>query len=177
MKRFVNGQYIDMTAEEIEEFRKQAEKAKIEENSRPMTTDELSRLFIAQNINAVIADDATASRAVEFHPGMQYDGSLIQAKTRINWAGQLKRAAVDLWDTEENNPENAPDLWEDISYKYGYRIIPATITATLAFAEGECGWEDDALYRSKIDGNVYTPSQHSDSWEFIMTMTGGEISA
>lgn len=174
MKKFVNGQFVAMTAEEIEAFRKQAEKAKIEENSRPMTTDELSRLFIARNINTVITDDATASRAVELHPVMKYDGALISAKTRINWGGALKRAAVDLWDTEANNPDNAPDLWEDISYKNGYRIIPGTITATLAFAEGECGWWDDVLYRSEVGGNVYTPEVYPDNWELIMKLTTEE---
>lgn len=175
MKKCVNGQCIEMTPEEIAELRKQAEKAEIEEKSRPLTAEEVNRLFIAQNINTVIADDATASRAVEFHPGMQYDGSLIQAKTRINWVGQLKRAAVDLWDNEANNPDNAPDLWEDISYRNGYRIIPESITATLAFALDEYGWWGDVLYRSKVGGNVYTPEVYSDNWEFIMTSTtGGE---
>lgn len=167
MKKIVNGKAVELTAEEIAEFQKRAEKAKIEENSRPMTADEINRLFIAQNINTVITDDAMASRAVDFHPTMEYNGALIPAKTRINWNGQLKRAAVDLWDTEENNPDNAPDLWEDISYKNGYRIIPETITATLAFSEGECGWAGDTLYRSKVNGNVYHPSVVPDNWEVV----------
>lgn len=63
----------------------------------------------------------------------------MSAGTRINWGGVIKQAAVDLWDTDTNTPDNAPTLWEDIAYRQGYRIIPATITAGTAFAQGECG--------------------------------------
>lgn len=167
MRIVENGIVRDMTAEEIAGMQKQFAIAEAVEKSRPLTTDEISRLFIVQNIQTIITDDATASRAVEFHPEMQYDGSLIPAKTRINWNGKLKRSAVDVWDREENNPDNAPALWEDIDYRNGYRIIPEVITATLAFAEGECGWWGETLYRSKVNGNVYTPAVYPDNWEII----------
>lgn len=110
-------------------------------------------------------DDAQASTVPQIFDGMKYDGSLIKAGTRIRWDKGLKRAAVDLWDTKENDPDNAPTLWEDIAYRDGYRIIPAVITATLAFSQGECGWEDDILYRSKINGNSFPPSVRPDDWE------------
>lgn len=167
MKIYDNGVIRDMTPEEITAMQKEAARAELSEKSRPLTADEVSRLFIMQNINTVITDDATASRAVEFHPGMKYDGSLIPAKTRINWKGTLKRSAVDIWDTEQNNPDNAPTLWEDIAYRDGFRIIPEIITATLAFFEGECGWWGDKLYRSKVNGNVYTPAVYPDNWELV----------
>lgn len=167
MKKCINGKYIDLTPEEITAMQKEAQKAELAEKSRPLTESEISRLFIVQNINTVITDDATASRAVEFHPEMKYDGSLISAKTRINWHGTLKRAAVDLWDTEANNPDNAPTLWADLDYRNGYRIIPETITVTTAFSEGEHGWWGDTLYRSKANANVYTPEQYADNWEQV----------
>lgn len=162
-----NGVCRDMTPEEITAMQKEAQKTELAEKSRPLTSDEVNRLFIMQNINTVITDDATASRAVEFHPEMKYDGSLIKAGTRINWHGTLKRAAVDLWDTAENNPDSAPALWADIQYRDGYRIIPATITVTTAFADGEYGWWGDVLYKSKRNSNVYTPAQYADNWEQV----------
>ena len=109
--------------------------------------------------------DAQASTVVQLYPALRKDGALIQTGTRINWNGQLKRAAVDLWDTEQNNPDNAPDLWEDVNYRDGYRIIPDVITAGLAFNEGEIGCWGDTLYRSKIPANVYTPAAYPDGWE------------
>ena len=123
------------------------------------------RSIVEQAVTSL--DDKTASTAVILSRKMQYDGKLIPAKTRINWHGKLKRSTVDIWDTEQNNPDNAPALWEDISFKDGFRIIPEVITATLAFAEGECGWWGDKLYRSKVNGNVYTPAVYPDNWELV----------
>ena len=114
---------------------------------------------------ATSLDDKTASTAVLLFPKLKADGSLISAGTRINWNGTIKKASVDLWDTSENNPDNAPSLWANIEYKEGYRIIPDTITVTTAFAKDECGWWNDVLYRSLMDANVYTPAAYPAGWE------------
>ena len=167
MQKSINGKYIELTSEEIIAMQSEQRKWELSEKSRPLTADEVNRMFLVQNIQTIITDDATASRAVEFHPGMEYNGKLIPAKTRINWNGKLKRATVDIWDTETNNPDNAPTLWEDIAYRDGIRIIPEIITATLAFSEGEYGWWGDTLYRSKVNGNAYNPSIVPDNWEAV----------
>lgn len=111
------------------------------------------------------ATDAVASVTAIAFPRLNENGELVKAGVRINWKGVVKKAAVDLWDTAENNPDNAPTLWEDLPYKNGYRIIPETITVTTAFAEGECGWWEDVLYRSKVNSNVYTPAVYPGNWE------------
>ena len=111
--------------------------------------------------------DADASTAAELFPRLKQDGSLVSAGTRINWYGNVKRAAVDLWDRTENNPDNAPTLWEDIGYRDGIRIIPETITAGTAFAKDELGWWGDTLYKSLLDANVWTPEQHASGWEKV----------
>lgn len=112
-------------------------------------------------------DDKTASEAPTLFRRLKADGSLIAAGTRVNWNGTLKQAAVDLWDTQENNPDNAPDLWADIAYRDGIRIIPAVITATEAFGLDELGWWNGSVYKSLMDGNVYTPEQYAEGWEMV----------
>ena len=116
---------------------------------------------------AVNATDAVASTAAIVYPKLKEDGNLVKTGTRINWNGTLKRAAVDLWDTAENNPDNAPTLWEDILYKDGIRIIPETITVGLVFAKGELGWWNDVLYKSLLDANNYNPEQYPAGWEVV----------
>ena len=111
--------------------------------------------------------DADASTSAELFPRLKQDGSLVSAGTRINWSGIIKRAAVDLWDTAENNPDNAPTIWEDLAYRDGIRIIPGTITAGTAFAKDELGWWGDVLYRSTLDSNVWTPEQYPAGWEVV----------
>lgn len=163
-----NGKVREMTAEEIAAVKKQAEAQALEESTRTLTVEEVTRMLLEQQINTLSVDDATASRMVDYYPTLTGGGSLIPAGTKINWGGQLKRAAVDLWDTTGNDPGSAPNLWEDVNYRSGYRVIPEVITATLAFAEGECGWWGDHLYRSTMDGNVYRPDTYPDGWEVIL---------
>lgn len=140
----------------------------LNERTRPFTESEVSRLLITQQINNLVVDDATASRMVDYYPTLKQDGSLIAVNTRINWNGKLKRAAVDLWDTEANNPDNAPTLWEDIEYRDGIRVIPAAIPSTDTFKKGDLGWWGDNLYQSIYDGdNVWTPEQYPAAWKKI----------
>ena len=118
----------------------------------------LLRAFVAAS------DDKTASYMPAMSPKLKQDGKLVRAGTRINWNGTVMKAAVDLWDTADNSPDNAPTLWETLDYKDGYRIIPSVITVTGAFAKGERGWWNGKLYESKVGSNVYTPEQYADNW-------------
>ena len=115
--------------------------------------------------SAVEMDDVSASSIPEMFPRLKQDGSLVKAGTRINWKGQLKKAAADLWDTAENDPDHAPELWEDISYVNGIRVIPEVITSTTAFAKGEMGWWKGAVYESLYDANTWNPEQFAAGWQ------------
>ena len=130
-----------------------------------MTRNKAEKLRSLIEQASVSLPDKEASEGTELFPKLKSDGSLVSAGTRINWNGTLKRAAVDLWDTDENNPDNAPTLWEDIAYKEGYRFIPTTITVGTAFVKDECGWWNDKLYKSLLDANVYTPDAYPAGWE------------
>ena len=132
-----------------------------------MTRNEALRLRAIVEQAAASLDDQTASEGAALFPRLKADGSLVSAGTRINWRGVLKQAAVDLWDTTENNPDNAPSLWVDIAYREGIRIIPETITVAQAFALDELGWWQEHVYRSTIAANVYTPDQYAVGWELV----------
>ena len=129
-----------------------------------MTRAEALKLRAIVEQAAASLDDKTASEAPTLFPRLKQDGSLIRAGTRINHNGEIKKAAVDLWDTADNSPDKATTLWETLDYKDGYRIIPETITATGAFAKGERGWWNGKLYESKVENNVYTPEQYAPYW-------------
>lgn len=72
-----------------------------------------------------------------------------------------------MWDTIENDPENAPNLWDDLEYRDEYRKIPETISAESSFSLGEKGWWNDVLYESTIDNNVWTPDQYPAGWKQV----------
>ena len=132
-----------------------------------MTRDEALRIRAIVERATESLDDQTASEGATLFPRLKQDGSLIKAGTRINWQGSLKKAAVDLWDTDANNPDAAPTLWTDIAYKDGIRIIPETISAADAFAKEELGWWDGHVYKSGMDGCVWTPGTAGAPWELV----------
>ena len=118
---------------------------------------------------ALNLDDKGASMSADFYSDMTYSGNLIPAGKRINHNGKLYKAAADLWDREENNPDNAPTLWEKIQYHNGIRIIPEVITVTTAFAKNELGYfeADGKTYNSLLEANVYTPAAYPEGWEEV----------
>ena len=129
-------------------------------------TVEEARVWRARLDKALPAvPDKDASGCVDLYPTLKQDGNLIKVGTRINWSGWLKQAAVDLWDTEENDPDHAPGLWVKINYKDGVWVIPDVISAAKAFALDELGWWDGAIYKSLIAANVYTPEAYPAGWE------------
>ena len=171
IKGYVNGMLKahEPTADELAQMEAANGRVKLEEASRSLSADEVFRLTIRKQVNGLSIPDATASRMVDYYPTLTDfdDGALIQAKTVINWNGVLKRAAVDLFNTETNIPDSAPTLWVDIAYKSGIRIAPETFTATNAAAMDELMWFGEHIYRSKMAGNVYTPEQAQNAWELV----------
>ena len=123
------------------------------------------RAVVEQAVTSL--DDKTASTVATLFPRLREDGALVRVGVRINWNGVLKRAAVDLWVREDNDPDHAPGLWEDILYRDGYRIIPDVITVGLAFSAGERGWWGDVLMESIPDNNVYTPEEYAANWREV----------
>lgn len=102
-------------------------------------------------------------------PRMKYDGSLIEYMTRIAFNGVTMMARTALYDTVENDPEHAPNLWAAIRQKNGIRYIEENMAAELAFAYGEKGWWNDELYISRMEGNPYTPASAPTVWEKVVT--------
>ncbi len=112
-------------------------------------------------------DDKQASSFANIYPTLKNSGVLIPMGARINHNGIIMRSRVDLWDTTENDPINAPSLWEAIEYKDGYRNILQTITAENAFYKGEKAWWNNVLYESTLDNNVWTPDQYVAGWNKV----------
>ena len=130
---------------------------------KPQDKARALRSFVERGARAL--SDADASMCPELFERLKRDGSLLEAGTRVNWKGELMKNGPALWDTEQNDPDHAPTLWEKLPYRDGIRIIPETITVTTQFSKGELGWWGDAIYLSKAGGNVYTPAQFPANWE------------
>ncbi len=71
MKKFENGRYIELTADELTEMEKQSRLATIEASRRPLNADEVNAMLITQQINTLTVDDSTALRMREFYPAFE----------------------------------------------------------------------------------------------------------
>jgi hypothetical protein len=110
---------------------------------------------------------------VSIYPTMKYNNELITAGTYISWGKDIKIALSDVWDLEIFNPNNAPELWETVRFKDGYRYIPEVFFPTTQFPLGARGWWKDELYESLIEGNVYTPENHPLGWKKVEVSNNG----
>ena len=68
MRAYENGQYRDLTSEEIAAIEAEAAKFEAYERTRPLTAEEVTTMLIRQQINTLEVDDTTALRMTEFYP-------------------------------------------------------------------------------------------------------------
>lgn len=100
MRKFVNGQYIELTTEEISAMKKEQRKAEIAERTRPLTEAEVSRMLITEQINTLTVDDQTALRMREFYPDFD---ELVKRKFTAKDADYKFRYGDTLYKTAQPN--------------------------------------------------------------------------
>lgn len=90
MKKYVNGQYINMTSEEVAAFEEQQAQAAAAEKKRPLTAAEVSEMMVRQQINTLSVDDQTALRMLDYYPTWEsLTGTEVAAGTRLTYGGKL----------------------------------------------------------------------------------------
>lgn len=137
MKKYVNGVFYDMTAEEIAEVEKQARLAAIAEKSRPLTETEVSRMVIAQQINSLTVDDNTALRMMEFYPEWA-SGVSYAAGFKVQHNGKLWRVVQAHTSQDGWQPENVTSLWEQINETHSGTIDdPIPYSGNMALENGK----------------------------------------
>lgn len=103
-----NGVMRDMTPEEIAALEKRANIAAIAERSRPLTEAEVSAMFIAQQINALVVDDSTALRMKSFYPTFEsIVGQTVKNGFKFTHNGKLWRTVQPDMTIQSHYPPGA----------------------------------------------------------------------
>ena len=90
MKIYENGIIREMTAEEVAQMEKANRIARIEESKRPLSTEEVSVMLIASQINTLSVDDNTALRMKSFYPTFEsVVGQTVKKGFKFTFAGKL----------------------------------------------------------------------------------------
>ena len=167
MNKWVNGEFIDMTAEEIAAQEARQKTFEAAERTRPMTAEEVTAMFIKQQINTITVDDQTALRMVRFYPewesGKAYtaaNGCTAGYKVTRNgklWKLRQEHTSQADWAPGEAGTES---LWTEICEAHdGTKYDPVPYSGNMALENGKYYTQDGVLYLCNRDtGNpVYHP--------------------
>lgn len=146
MKKYVNGKYIDMTPEEIKAIQTEAAKAEAAERHRPLTEQEVTTLFLRQNINALDVDDQTAVRMISFYPEWA-ENTAYTAGHKVQRNGKLCRCVQAHTSQAGWEPENATSLWQYINEVYAGDIYdPVPYEGNMALENGKYYAQNGVTY-------------------------------
>ena len=159
MRAYENGQYRDLTAEEIAAIEAEAAKFEAYERTRPLTAEEATAMLIRQQINGLTVDDTTALRMTEFYPEWASDTDYT-AGYKAQRGGKLWRCVQAHASQTGWEPENAPSLWTEICESHaGTLADPIPYSGNMALESGKYYIQDYVIYLCNRDtiNPVYNP--------------------
>ena len=157
MKKYINGEYIEMTAEEIAAMQAEQTKCELMEKSRPLTESEVTRLLITQQINTLSVDDNTALRMVECYPEWASDTDYA-AGFKVQRSGKLWRCLQAHTSQDGWEPDSSPSLWAKVLIP-DETVIPdwEQPDSTNPYMAGDKVAHNGKTWVSDVDNNVWEP--------------------
>ena len=159
MKKYLNGEIVEVTAEEIAAMQAEQAAHEAKERNRPLAESEVISLLLKQQVNTLEVDDQTAYRMRAFYPawaaGIAYS---VGYKAQHN--GRLWRCRQAHTSQEEWEPENVPALWEEICETHdGTLADPIPYEGSMALVSGKYYSQDGVTYLCSRDtvNPVYNP--------------------
>ena len=150
MKKYINGQYIDMTAEEIAAMEAEAAKFEAYERTRPLTAEEVTAMLIRQQINTLTVDDNTALRMKDFYPAFEsVIGQTVRQGFKFTHGGKLWRTEQPEMTIQEHY---APGMGTESLYSEVCETHAGTLEDPIAYS-GNMALESGKYYSQ--DGKVY----------------------
>ena len=159
MTKWVNGELVGMTTEEIDAQETKRKTIEAAERTRPLTESEVTRLLIAQQINTLSVDDNTALRMLEFYPEWAA-GQDYTAGHKVQRGGKLWRCLQAHTSQTGWEPENTPALWTEICETHaGTLDDPIPYSGNMALESGKYYIQDYVIYLCNRDtiNPVYNP--------------------
>lgn len=98
MIKVVNGEYIEMTAEEEAKEREIIAQCDAIENSRPMTSNEVIELVLKKQINNIDVDDNLSLRMKDYYPTFEeLEGESVPSGFKFVYNGELYKTRQDSY--------------------------------------------------------------------------------
>lgn len=152
MKKFVNGEIIDMTAGEIAEMQEAAQRAAAMERHRPFSLEEVSEMLVRNQINTLAVDDQTAYRMKAFYPDWEA-GQAYTAGYKLLYGGELYKVVGAHTSQEAWLPgAGTESLYARIDEQHdGTKYDPIPYSGNMALENGKYYTQDGVLYLCNRD--------------------------
>lgn len=154
-KKWEHVEPAPLTDEEIAELQEQAERdaarAKVLEQTRPLSFSEVQEMLVRQQINTLTVDDNTALRMVEFYPEWSA-GQAYTAGYKAHRGGKLWRCLQAHTAQTGWEPENTASLWTEICESHdGTKYDPIPYDGNMALQSGKYYTQNNILYLCNRD--------------------------
>ena len=135
--KIVNGERVELTADEISAMQAEAARAEAQERHRPLTVEEITGLLIKRQINTLDVDDQTAVRMTEFYPEWAI-GQAYTAGYKVQYGGKLWRCIQAHTSQDSWAPStDTASLWERIDETHtGDQYDPIPYEGNMALTAG-----------------------------------------
>lgn len=151
MKKCINGQIVEMTADEIAEIQESFARAEAAEKKRPLTEAEVSRMLISAQINTLSVDDAMAYRMREFYPEWK-SGMALTVGYKLQYGGKLYCVIQAHTSQDDWTPDASVSLFERIDETHdGSKYDPIPYEGNMALENGKYYVQDGVTYLCNRD--------------------------
>ena len=147
MKKFINGRFIDMSAEEVSAYQKAQMSIALAERSSSFSLEEVTAMLIRQQISTLAVDDQTALRMVEFYPEWTA-GQACAAGYKVQHGGKLWRCLQAHTSQPGWEPStDTASLWTEICESHdGTLADPIPYDGNMALESGKYYIQDYTIY-------------------------------
>lgn len=146
MKKYVNGKYIDLNAEEITAMHREQERAAIEDRKRPLTENEVLSMLLRQSVNTITVDEQTALRMREYYPEWETDRAYT-AGYKVQYGGELYKTVTAHTSQADWTPDTAVTLFARIDETHdGSKYDPIPYEGNMVLENGKYYVQDGVKY-------------------------------
>lgn len=153
MKKYVNGEYIDLTESEIAELEEAKLRHEAAEKRRPLTVGEVVEMLVRQQINTLAVDDQTALRMIAFYPEYEVDHEYKPGEKFVS-AGKLYKVlqAHTSQSTWVPGAAGTESLYARIDEEHdGTQYDPIPYEGNMALENGKYYTQGGVLYKCTRD--------------------------
>ena len=162
MNKWVNGELVDMTTEEIAAQETKRKTLEAAERTRPMTAEEVTSMLIKQQVNTLEVDDQTALRMRRYYPTFaELVGQTVKLGTKFraddsDIADLYKTIQPELTIQAHYPPgEGTESLYTRIDEIHdGTQYDPIPYSGNMALENGKYYIEDGVIYLCNRDTGI-----------------------